>query len=193
MQSLSSVWYRWCSLAYRFPGPGPELLIGQVCHGFQNPAFDTSPSDASDGGVPRPHSEKHCSVRSENTLQLSCYPRSSNNPTAPTLSPRTPSRESSSKNEEKKERVGEKRKEEDERDITISSASILCLYTHSTMSRQSGYYSAHFIDVETETKNIGNFAQGHVKVEDQEFRPGAWVCIWRCCQQTLLPTRHTEQ
>ena len=94
----------------------------------------------------------------------------------------------------KERRKGWGRKEKRKmRDITISSASILCLYTHSTMSLQGSYYSAHFIDVETEAKIIGNFAQGHVKVEDQEFRPRVWVCIWRCCQQTLLPTRHTDQ
>lgn len=44
--------------------------------------------------------------------------------------------------------------------------------------------SAHFTEVETETKNIGNFAQGQVEVE--EFRPRSWISIWSCCQQTLL-------
>lgn len=44
--------------------------------------------------------------------------------------------------------------------------------------------SAHFTEVETETKNIGNFAQGQVAVE--EFRPRSWISIWSCCLQTLL-------
>ena len=45
-----------------------------------------------------------------------------------------------------------------------------CAFTqfHSVTARQL-YCSAHFTEVETEAKNIGNFAQGQVEVE--EFRP----------------------
>ena len=43
----------------------------------------TSRSDSSDGAVPRSHSEKHCSVRSENMFQLSCYPDLQTIPTFP--------------------------------------------------------------------------------------------------------------
>ena len=84
-----------------------------------------SRSDSSDGAVPRSHSEKHCSVRSENMFQLSCYPDLQIIPTFP-LPPHPILLKKLFKNGGKNERIGEEIKEEDGREIIIF---ILCLYT----------------------------------------------------------------
>lgn len=146
----------------RYDADALRSLTGQVCRGCSDPAFDISPSGASDGVV----------------FKCPFYLRSSSNPHF-SLTNIYASSGGGGNTQKRKEGTKERtwRKEEAKREANVSSAS--SAYISQRHCRAAGARPI------SQAWRLRLLAHGRVTVGDQGFRRWSRVCICSRCHQTV--------